>query len=1252
MLLSLHGHRTRSALYTFLAVFWLLLYAEAARAQFTRFENLTDEQGLGNMTVTAFAQDRDGFILIGTEAGVFRYDGTFVTRADDGIPPGTWIRRITVDDSGHVWVITAGGGLFLRSGSLFHQITLPGTKLGSLNRVAFGGGDVVLIRDGMLLHAHIRDDTIGQLLPLFDRPVSGRAPPFAQAGFITAAGNSRFLIGCGSGICQLDRRGAVESYGAADGLPPDQWDVAIRTSDGVLWARSLGRLAWRQPGDRSFSTATIPSRDRRFFTLVPDRLELVSDHHGGIITQGDEGLLRWDGTAWHAITHHDGGLAAVPIQALMFDREDSLWVGTPGHGAFRSIGLGTWESSTADDGLTSDLIWAMTRRRDGQFWVATYVDTLPLDRRTPPIPGGSENIASTQGNRLWLSPLQAPLARLDPVHGLERFAAFHSVFSLVVDARNRLIVCTGDGLMTAPDADAPASKIHFATSLALPSYAVTTDTAGRIWAVAEGGVYRQSAAGRFERVIAAANAAGMTAIEFARDDEIWLATGDSGVLRYRISGTHADKLGRLEPPSLASRDIVFIHRDRHARMWVGTDNGVDMLNAGQWRHFRAADGLISNDLDQGAVFEDVDGSMWFGTSHGLSHLLDPGHPRPAFPLHPHLTGVLLGTRQFGNEPTGIDFRSTSTPLTIRFADLDYAVGRSITFRYRMRGLDAGWNETAGHEIRYAGLPAGHFVFEVVAVDVAHAAQSAPVFFDVKVHAPWWRRWWFRAVVGIVAAAGVFLAWQLRVRLLLRRQQRLESMVAVRTAEIEQAREELHRLTLCDVLTGLPNRRALMTVLEQAVTRATADGTPLAVLLCDIDHFKRINDGFGHLAGDGVLAAFGARLRDALVPPEAAGRYGGEEFCVVLHDARDAVEARAEAIRVAIVALPCRLGGDVEGHVTWSGGLAFFRAGDTALSILARADAALYDAKENGRNRIERERFGMPASPRIGKAGRVSSRAAGFDSLLDPTETALRDDLETALRENQFALHFQPVVNIAHDEITSCEALIRWHSPSRGRVPPVEFIPFAERIGLMPALGDWILNAACQEAATWPDRLIVSVNLSPEQLCLPDLLARVDAVLAETGLAPHRLELEITETAIIEDAAAARTTLEALRARGIKIALDDFGTGYSSLSFLKTLPFDRVKIDRSFVEDLDIKPAASVIVRAIVEMSRNLGASVTAEGVETDEQIALLRAAGCFELQGYRIGRPCPATDLKGWIVAFDASHRRRATPRTLIGAAP
>ena len=230
-----------------------------------------------------------------------------------------------------------------------------------------------------------------------------------------------------------------------------------------------------------------------------------------------------------------------------------------------------------------------------------------------------------------------------------------------------------------------------------------------------------------------------------------------------------------------------------------------------------------------------------------------------------------------------------------------------------------------------------------------------------------------------------------------------------------------------------------------------------------------------------------------------------------------------------------------------------------------------------------------------------------------------------------------MVDIERDVVTSCEALLRWRSPTRGNVSPGEFIPFAETVGLMPEIGDWVLRAACREAAGWPDAMKVSVNLSPSQFHLPDLVQRIVGILVD-GLKPTRLELEVTETAMIADTAAATTMLEQLRALGISIALDDFGTGYSSLSFLRTLPFNRIKIDKSFVQELGVKPEATAIVRAITGLCDSLDAAVTAEGVETDHQIGLLRGLGCLEIQGFRIGRPCPPHELRLWMDAFAASH--------------
>ena len=521
------------------------------------------------------------------------------------------------------------------------------------------------------------------------------------------------------------------------------------------------------------------------------------------------------------------------------------------------------------------------------------------------------------------------------------------------------------------------------------------------------------------------------------------------------------------------------------------------------------------------------------------------------------------------------------------------------------------------------------------MDAVRHVTSRTIGFSLRIRAPWWRQWWFYTAATAGTAAAIAATWQLRVRLLLRQHRKLETLVGERTAEIEQARRELQWLAMSDALTALPNRRAIMQSLDAAIATALSTRTPLAVLLCDIDHFKKINDGFGHLAGDAVLTAFGGRLGAAIEPPEAAGRYGGEEFCVIMPASRQRVLERVAAIRSAVAGAPYHVGG-TDRLVTSSGGLAFLRAGDRALSLLARADAALYRAKERGRDRIEHELLEDAAHAR----GRIEAGAAA-DEPARVSARSLEEDLRDALVRDEFSLFYQPVANLERDVVTSCEALIRWQSPTRGRVSPVDFIPFAEEVGLMPELGDWVLRAACREAATWPAEMKVSVNLSTVQFRLPDLVARIDTVLRETGLAPDRLELEVTETAMIEEMEAVICMLQQLRALGITVALDDFGTGYSSLSFLRTLPFDRIKIDRSFVQDLGKTKQASVIVGAIAGMAAGLGAAVTAEGAETDEQIDALRAAGVTEIQGYRVGRPCAAADLQEWLAAFQSSRASR-----------
>ncbi len=945
-----------------LLLLWCLI--PGAHAQFTRFQNLTDEQGLGNLTIYALAQDRDGYLLFGTEAGLYRYDGVGVTAYDAGLPSAAWIQQIVSDETGRLWVVAAEG-LYLRRGTTFGRVdTGTSVHLQSTHLLAVTATRVVLDVDGTLLGARIGAGTVGRFSPLFDAATLARVPDLARARFVAPDTGGGLLIGCGVSICQ-EAGGRVAVLGEADGLPADAWQVAIRTPDGTLWARSLDRIAWRRPGRERFEVAMPPGgRDpgvagpgeHTSYVAHPERLGLLDDRHGGVLTQSAGGLIDWNGTTWHAYAHHAGGLPTNRLQAFMFDREGSLWVGSFGTGVFRSIGMNSWEHWTADDVLPSNIVWSMTRLANRKLWVATDSGTVAIGSAASGVSAETNYVAqATPAGRIWLAPVGGPLTRIDPARNVvDRFPPVGRVVTAAIDRDGRLWLCSPGGLFMVARPDAPAPDVHPELVLAHDVQQVTTDPAGAVWALSADGVFRRGASGRFDLVVPPALLTSAPfALAFTPGGELWVGTGSTGVLRFRVAGSRVEPLPSLVSPAIGSNNVMFARRDRRGWMWIGTDHGIDMFDGRSWRRFDGSDGPVTNDMNQAAIYEDVDGSMWFGTSHGLSHLVDPTVRPPPVMLHPLVTGVSFDNRPLAPGPT-IRTDWSAAPLTIRFVDLDYTHGHNVAFRYRLDGLDAGWSTTTEHEVRYAGLPPGRLRFELVAVDTVHGRTSAPVGFTIRIRAPWWRRWWFYGLCALAATVVLVGTWRVRIRLLLRQKRRLEDLVGARTAEIEEARRELQRQVLSDALTGLANRRAIMEALEHAVASARRSGAPLAVLLCDIDHFKRINDCFGHLAGDQVLTAFGARLGAAISPPEAAGRYGGEEFLLILHGDPDAVLRSVSAIHCAITVAPYGVG-DVDRPVTSSGGLAFLRAGDSALSLVARADAALYRAKENGRNRVEDER---------------------------------------------------------------------------------------------------------------------------------------------------------------------------------------------------------------------------------------------------------------------------------------------------------
>ena len=423
----------------------------------------------------------------------------------------------------------------------------------------------------------------------------------------------------------------------------------------------------------------------------------------------------------------------------------------------------------------------------------------------------------------------------------------------------------------------------------------------------------------------------------------------------------------------------------------------------------------------------------------------------------------------------------------------------------------------------------------------------------------------------------------------------------------EAQAKISHMARHDALTSLPNRVLFHEQLEEGLRR-TRSGDQLAVLCLDLDHFKDINDSLGHPIGDALLKEVGRRLKTTVGEHDTVARLGGDEFAVVQIGRSEETAARSLAGRlVEVISAPYEID-DHQIVIGVSIGISLSpQDGINPDELLKNADLALYRAKADGRGTYRFFETGMDA--------RAQARRL------------LEMDLRAALQRDEFEAYYQPIRDVASGRVVAFEALLRWNHPQRGLIAPISFIPVAEETGLIVQLGEFVLRSACTDAATWPDDVDVAVNLSPVQFKSPNLIASVTEALAASGLDARRLELEITESVLLQNSEATLTTLHELRAMGVRISLDDFGTGYSSLSYLRSFPFDKIKIDRSFVSELATREDSMAIIRAVTGLGRSLGIVTTAEGVENDAQLELLRREGCTQAQGYLFSKPRPASDV-------------------------
>jgi diguanylate cyclase (GGDEF)-like protein len=451
---------------------------------------------------------------------------------------------------------------------------------------------------------------------------------------------------------------------------------------------------------------------------------------------------------------------------------------------------------------------------------------------------------------------------------------------------------------------------------------------------------------------------------------------------------------------------------------------------------------------------------------------------------------------------------------------------------------------------------------------------------------------------------------------------LEGRVLERTAKLGEANRQLqeeiahrqksearsHYLAYHDALTGLANRVLFREDLERALQETRASRSSLAVLFIDLDGFKGVNDTLGHSVGDCLLKTLGERLHDALTTSARIARLGGDEFAVLQTKGDQPMAGVSLAQKIVnLISAPCR----IDNHTITVGasvGVAISERGlENPEYLLKSADLAMYRAKADGRGTYRL-----------------------FDPEMDATAQArrrLENDLRNALNRKELEVYYQPLITLGTKRVSSFEALVRWRHPELGQIEPADFIPVAEDTGLILQLGEWVLREACAQAMTWPSHINVAVNLSPVEFQRGNVVDAVLAALSSSGLPSERLEIEITESVLLEKTTKSVNTLTRLRDLGVRISMDDFGTGFSSLSYLRSYPFDKIKVDRSFVRDLTKDDRSRTIVSAIAGLGMRFGMRTTAEGVETEEQLEWLRAEGCDEVQGQLFSMPVPATEV-------------------------
>jgi len=919
-------------------------------AQRYTFRQYGSAEGLSNLAVNCLLQDHTGYIWAGTDNGLFRYDGsTFRLYSHvDGLP-STEIRTLAEAPDGSLWAATQAGA----AREVANQFKVVETgEQGSVQDVKFdSAGRVYLLRISGVVRG-VPDGAGGYHF-------STIAPGEVQA---MAIHDDDVWFSRDNELWHL-RGGATERIGTTEGLPNDQWDALIRDSLGNLWARSTMRLFELPRGANRFV-------DRSEGVPHTSSVRLYADPWGRMYVSTNSGVVALYGTTH---TYIDGahGLPGDAAGPVLKDREESLWIGLTGGGLVRRLGHGEWLSWKKEDGLLHNGVWSILHDHNGKLWVGTSGGLSIFDAEGKlthqwntrnGLPGDmSRSIVESPTGDVFVGTYPGGVSRFTSEGVLrQNYTAAagltQPVVSMAIDRQNRLWVVGGDSCYRSKVAIDGSTKVEF-ERLDVPG--LKTRAVFRGIVVADGGlVWISTSAGllRFDgigwRLFTEAD--GLKSMDLAGIADglssLYVTYRDAlGITKLQMVGEQAQVMHMTRRDGLSSDLIYALALDAGGRLWASTDDGVNVLEQGHWRHYGTEDGLIWDDGDDLALSIDREGKVWVGTSGGLSRFARLPYTIPVLAPPVVLTSIQDGAREFqpGDQPA---LPHADSSLFIQFSGLNYAHESHVRFRYRLLGYETAWHETRERSIRFASLPGGHYVFEVYAVTPNGVTSTAPAQFVFSVMRAWWQTWWFALLCVLAVVLLARAIWDFRVRVLLGQKLALEREVAERTAELRESHRQLEELAYCDMLTGLPNRRMYAEQFRTRLALARRHKETFALLLIDLDHFKQINDTFGHDVGDAVLIETSARLKVIVRESDCLARLGGDEFAILLSSAADVAGIEAFCGRIVE---SFETGMDFkEEHlqVRCSVGIAMFSdKNDNQEQLYKSADLALYDAKRMGRS---------------------------------------------------------------------------------------------------------------------------------------------------------------------------------------------------------------------------------------------------------------------------------------------------------------